>query len=108
MWDSMLGLQDRALGQRQALNCCATQGSLQIIYKGQYTYVPFASEVDIISVFQECKQICMLLQKEVLSFFIKAGHYIKNSPKKKSKIKCSFSAQDVQKFEKSMENCLSL
>ena len=27
MWDSMLGLQDHALGQRQALNRCATQGS---------------------------------------------------------------------------------
>ena len=28
MWDSILGLQDRALGQRQAPNRCATQGSL--------------------------------------------------------------------------------
>ena len=28
MWDSIPGLQDRALGQRQALNRCATQGSL--------------------------------------------------------------------------------
>ena len=28
MWDSILGLQDRALGQRQARNRCATQGSL--------------------------------------------------------------------------------
>ena len=27
MWDSNLGLQDRALGQRQAPNRCATQGS---------------------------------------------------------------------------------
>ena len=26
-WDSIPGLQDRTLGQRQALNCCATQGS---------------------------------------------------------------------------------
>ena len=26
-WDLILGLQDRALGQRQALNGCATQGS---------------------------------------------------------------------------------
>ena len=26
-WDSILGLQDRALGQRQAPNRCATQGS---------------------------------------------------------------------------------
>ena len=28
MWDSIPGLQDRALGQRQAPNRCATQGSL--------------------------------------------------------------------------------
>ena len=27
MWDSISGLQDRALGQRQVLNHCATQGS---------------------------------------------------------------------------------
>ena len=27
-WDSIPDLQDRALGQRQALNRCATQGSL--------------------------------------------------------------------------------
>ena len=27
MWNSIPGLQDHALGQRQALNCCATQGS---------------------------------------------------------------------------------
>ena len=27
MWDLKPGLQDRALGQRQAPNCCATQGS---------------------------------------------------------------------------------
>ena len=26
-WDSVPGLQDRALGQRQALNRCTTQGS---------------------------------------------------------------------------------
>ena len=28
MWDSIPGLQDRALGQRKAPNRCATQGSL--------------------------------------------------------------------------------
>ena len=28
MWDPIPGLQDRALGQRQAPNHCATQGSL--------------------------------------------------------------------------------
>ena len=30
-WDSIPGLQDRALGQRQAPNRCATQGSLIIV-----------------------------------------------------------------------------
>ena len=30
-WDSIPGLQDHALGQRQAPNRCATQGSLGII-----------------------------------------------------------------------------
>ena len=32
-WDSMPGLQDRALGQRQAPNRCATQGSLFFFFK---------------------------------------------------------------------------
>ena len=31
MWDSIPGLQDHALGQRQAPNRCATQGSLIIL-----------------------------------------------------------------------------
>ena len=31
MWDSIPGLQDRALGQRQAPNLCATQGSRDCI-----------------------------------------------------------------------------
>ena len=31
-WDSIPGLQDRALGQRQALNHCATQGSLDFFF----------------------------------------------------------------------------
>ena len=32
-WDLILGLQDRTLGQRQAPNCCATQGSpIVLIY----------------------------------------------------------------------------
>ena len=33
MWDSIPGLQDRALGQRQAPNRCATQGSLPLVFK---------------------------------------------------------------------------
>ena len=33
MWDSILGLQDRALGQRQAPNRCATQGSLPFQFR---------------------------------------------------------------------------
>ena len=35
-WDSIPDLQDRALGQRQALNRCATQGSLNF-----YKSIPF-------------------------------------------------------------------
>ena len=39
MWDSIPGLQDRALGQRQAPNRCATQGSLHHHnYKHIYIY----------------------------------------------------------------------
>ena len=38
MWDSIPGLQDRALGQRQALNRCATQGSLGYYYCPHFTY----------------------------------------------------------------------
>ena len=37
MWDSIPGLQDRALGQRQALNHCATQGSQKQIFLGNFT-----------------------------------------------------------------------
>ncbi|XP_077751093.1 primary cilium assembly protein FAM149B1 isoform X5 [Canis aureus] len=33
MWDSILGLQDRALDQRQVLNRCATQGSRYLFFK---------------------------------------------------------------------------
>ena len=32
-WDSIPDLQDRALGQRQAPNLCATQGSHKIFFK---------------------------------------------------------------------------
>ena len=32
-WDSIPGLQDRALGQRQAPNPCATQGSLKFLFR---------------------------------------------------------------------------
>ena len=32
MWDSIPGLQDRALGQRQALNRCTTQGSQNLYF----------------------------------------------------------------------------
>ena len=37
-WDSIPGLQDRALGQRQALNRCATQGSLILFLSNLYTH----------------------------------------------------------------------
>ena len=38
-WDSIPGLQDRALGQRQALNRCATQGSPLLIFKKDFNYL---------------------------------------------------------------------
>ena len=40
-WDSIPGLQDRALGQRQAPNRCATQGSLMFIFKLKILIVAF-------------------------------------------------------------------
>ena len=36
MWDLIPGLQDRALGQRQAPNCCATQGSLLLSFNADF------------------------------------------------------------------------
>ena len=39
MWDSIPGLQDRALGQRQAPNRCATQGSLSALFKKYFIYL---------------------------------------------------------------------
>ena len=40
MWDWIPGLQDRALGQRQALNHCASQGSpmCSILEKNAFVY----------------------------------------------------------------------
>ena len=46
-WDSIPGLQDRALGQRQALNRCATQGSLKIFLK--YVFILKQSQVTDVS-----------------------------------------------------------
>ena len=40
MWDSIPGLQDRALGQRQALNRCATQGSQTFFFKIKFIGQP--------------------------------------------------------------------
>ena len=40
-WDSIPGLQDCALGQRQALNCCTTQGSLEGDFKKFLKNYPF-------------------------------------------------------------------
>lgn len=38
--------------------------------------MPFASAIDIISILQGREQTCILLQRETLSLFIKAGHYV--------------------------------
>ena len=40
-WDSIPGLQDRALGQRQAPNRCATQGSLTFIFYVNFQFMYF-------------------------------------------------------------------
>ena len=39
-WDSIPGLQDRALGQRQALSHCATQGSLHVVLLKRIELLP--------------------------------------------------------------------
>ena len=45
MWDSISGLQDRALGQRQAPNCCATQGSHIMLVSGVEFNDPATTEI---------------------------------------------------------------
>ena len=40
-WDSIPGLQDRAPGQRQAPNRCATQGSLLYVFKFLFIAIQF-------------------------------------------------------------------
>ena len=42
MWDSILGIQDHALGQRQALIRCATQGSQIFLYVSNNRVIIFA------------------------------------------------------------------
>ena len=39
MWDSIPGLQDHALGQRQALTRCATQGSQGEVPDQSHIYI---------------------------------------------------------------------
>ena len=39
MWDSILGLQDRALGQRRAPNRCTTQGSPSFSFLRFYLFI---------------------------------------------------------------------
>ena len=39
MWDSIPGLRDCALGQRQAPNCCATQGSPMNVFYLEYMWM---------------------------------------------------------------------
>ena len=41
MWDSIPGLQDHALGQRQAPNSCATQGSRYFKFKRGQSFKNF-------------------------------------------------------------------
>ena len=49
MWDSIPGLQDRALGQRQAPNRCATQGSLQICFKHNFNTIVTPNKINNLS-----------------------------------------------------------
>ena len=41
IWDLIPGLQDLALGQRQALNRCATQGSLDIAILEEFPLIAY-------------------------------------------------------------------
>ena len=45
-WDSIPGLQDRSLGQRQAPNRCATQGSLPL--SSQHTFNAYCRDDQLI------------------------------------------------------------
>ena len=59
-WDSIPGLQDHALGQRQAPNCCATQGSpLSVLLMGFEHH--YAQRVDVLGRgIGPLGQICLL------------------------------------------------
>ena len=62
-WDLIPGLQDRALGQRQALNRCATQGSLKQILKRKKNESLYSSRL-LISISAKLYQIHLLFTKE--------------------------------------------
>ena len=66
-WDSIPGLQDRTLGQRQAPNRCATQGSLFCLVLNLFLKVPQERELYIIF------QRPILLLKD---FFLKIFIYL--------------------------------
>ena len=55
-WDSIPGLQDRAMGQRQALNRCATQGSLNYVF--QYVFFSYYQKSHLV--------ICVLVSRYTL------------------------------------------
>ena len=55
MWDSIPGLQDRALGQRQALNHFTTQGSPFFFNFSRTLHTVFHSDYICSHAHQECK-----------------------------------------------------
>ena len=67
-WDSIPGLQDRALGQRQALNRCVTQGSpIQTILKTYYKqlYANKLGNLGEMDAFLESHKLPKLEQEEI-------------------------------------------
>ena len=58
MWDSIPGLQDHALGQRQAPNHCATQGSLHFhLYKPKVWFSAFLTSEEKINL---CRKMFLI------------------------------------------------
>ena len=70
MWDLTLGLQDRALGQRQALNCCTTQGSLLFAFESTFSNI-YVAILAFISSF-----IFNSLYPKALEIYVKNGTYL--------------------------------
>ena len=64
-WDSIPGLQDHALGQRQAPNRCATQGSL---IREFYIIFKFESQLLLFTIVTKLRNHVIILQNSVKAF----------------------------------------